>query len=140
MEKEVQKYGKAYAFFDCSASKAEIENELPKARHYAEVPSELELSLTEGTENLSADRETRRALEFAKDYSLNRLPEDIRKDAGPVTYRYALTAKLPNATNQAAANKLNNIMNLLYGKQLYPPGEEFFGEIVYEDKGRYVSN
>lgn len=140
MTKEAQRYdGKAYAFFDCQASKEQIEAELPKARYYAETPSNLELSLTAGEETLKGDAEAMKALKAAKKYSLNRLPENQR-EGNPVNYRYALCAKLPNATNPSAANKLNNIMNLLYGKQLYPKGEEFFGEIVYKENDRYVSN
>ena len=140
MEKEVKNYGTAYAFFDCNASRKEVEDELvTKVRPYAEVPSELELTLTEDTDNLREDAEAMKALEAAKGYSLGRLPENMREST-PVSYRYALRAKLPNATNQSAADKLNRIMILMYGKRLYPQKEEFFGEIVYEQNGRYVSN
>lgn len=131
MKKEDKSYGKAYAFFDCNASKKAIEAELPKARHYAEVPSDLELNLIEGTENLSRDAEAMKALEAAKKYSLSRLPKSQR-EGNSVTYQYALQAKLPNAANLSTANKMNRIMSLLYGHELYPKQEEFFGEIVYK--------
>lgn len=137
MEKEAKNYGRAYAFFDCDASKADVEDEIVKARYYAETPSNLELSLTEGEENLNGDADFINALAAAKKSSLSRLPKSQRED-NPVSYRYALKAKLADETNLATANKLKNIMNLLYGKKLYTQGEEFFGEIVYQRGDRYV--
>ena len=44
--------GKAYAFFNCRASKEKIEAELPTIRDLVETPYGLELSLKEGTDHL----------------------------------------------------------------------------------------
>jgi len=43
----MEKTGKAYAFFDCRASKGKIERFLPVIREYIQTPKTLELSLTE---------------------------------------------------------------------------------------------
>ena len=42
------KIGKAYAFFNCKASKGDIEGELPFIREFVKTPNELELTLMEG--------------------------------------------------------------------------------------------
>jgi len=63
-----------------------------------------------------------------------------QREGTTVSYRYALQAKLklPNATNTATANKMNNIMNYLYGRKLYAEGERSFGEIVYQRGGKWT--
>ena len=133
MEKEAKNYGRAYAFFDCSAPKAKVERELDYVRSH----SDLELSLTEGEEGLKGNTEGLNALEASKRFSLNRLPKDQKKGT-TVSYKYALQAKLPNATNTATANKMNNIMNYLYGRKLYAEGERSFGEIVYQRGNKWA--
>ncbi|MEK6885939.1 MAG: hypothetical protein AABX17_03165 [Nanoarchaeota archaeon] len=132
MTKEAPKYGRAYSFFDCSAPKSKIERELD----YVRTHSNLELSLVEGEENMK-DPETLKALEAAKKFIFNRLPE-YQKEGTTVSYKYALKAKLPNATNVATANKLNNIMNYLYGRKLYADGERSCGEIVYQRGNKWA--
>jgi hypothetical protein len=133
MEKEAKKYGKAYSFFDCSAPKAKVEVELD----YVRAHSDLELTLTKGEEGIKGDREAMQALEASKRFSLSRLPKNQREGT-TVSYRYSLQAKLPNATNQRVANKMNNIMNFLYAQRLYAEGERSSGEIVYQRGNKWT--
>lgn len=52
---KMNQIGKAYGFFHCRASQQEIEAELPFIRRLVNAPSQLELSLIEGVENLKGD-------------------------------------------------------------------------------------
>jgi len=121
MEKEVN-YGTAYAFFDCRASKDQIETELPNIRQCVKTPSKLELSLTEGVENLTGDTEL----------------VALAKEAKEGGMRYVLQAKYPGATNNQTADEVASIMNQAYQTPLYADKEEFRGGIVYQEKGQYV--
>ena len=116
------KTGKAYAFFDCKASKGDIEKELPFIRKCVKTPSELELSLTEGTDALNGDNQL---LQIAKEV----------KDAG---IRYIMEATYSNATNRQTADELSSILNQAYQSPLYQEGEQFRGDIFYEENGKYV--
>ncbi len=131
MTKEAKRYGRAYAFFDLNAPKTDVEREL----NYVRTHSDLELSLVEGEEGLKEDAEAMKALEASKRFSLNRLPKDQREE-NTVSYRYALKAKLPDATNYRTANKMNNVMNYLH-QELSTEGERSFGEIVYQRGGKW---
>lgn len=79
------KRGVAYGFFNCRASKPEIEAELPTIRDLAQTPNQLELTLTEGVENLPVQRDSalRAIVQQAQDANL----------------RYVMQAQLPGATN-----------------------------------------
>lgn len=116
------KTGRAYAFFDCGASKEEIERELPSIRKCVQTSSALELSLMEGTNNLTGDSQL---LQIAKE----------AKNAG---IKYVMEATLPNATNRQTADELATILNQSYQSPLYQEGEQFRGKVVYEKRGRYV--
>lgn len=115
------KTGKAYGFFNCRASREEIEAELPAFRDLAQTPSELELSLTEGMDELKRVSDL--------------IP--IVKKAEKAGMRYAMEATYPNATNKKTADELSAILNQAY-QALYEKGEEFRGEIAYKEKGEYV--
>ena len=52
-----QQTGKAYAFFNCNASKEAIEREIPFIRKCAQTPNGLELSLIGGMDSLRGDSE-----------------------------------------------------------------------------------
>ena len=122
MEKEAKNYGMAYAFFDCRASKEQIEAELPTIRECVKTPSNLELSLTEGVEKLRGDT---RLMAVAKE----------AKESG---MRYVLQAKYKDATNKQTADEVASVMNQAYQSPLYADKEEFRGAIVYQDMGKYV--
>ena len=122
MEKETKNYGKAYAFFDCNASKKEIEAELPTIRKCVKTPSNLELSLTEGVENLKGDNELMTLAKEAKEGGM----------------KYVLEAKYEGSTNKQTADEVAGIMNQAYQTPLYQEGEQFRGAIVYQGIDKYV--
>ena len=77
-----KKVGKAYAFFYCSAPKADIDKVLPKARDiYTALPNNLELTLTEGIN----------PEDFRQDPQLRELAEQAREE----DCNYSITAALP---------------------------------------------
>lgn len=114
--------GKAYAFFNCEASKGDIEKELPFIRKCVKTPNTLELSLMEGTDTLTGDTQL---LQIAKE----------AKGAG---IRYVMEATYPNATNHQTADEVASILNQAYQSLLYQKGEQFRGEVVYKDRGKYI--
>jgi len=116
------KVGKAYAFFNCKALKGDIEKELPFIRKCVKTPNALELSLMEGTDALTGCTQ------------LLRISRDA-KDAG---IRYVMEATYPKATNHQTSDEVASILNQAYQSPLYEKGEEFRGEVVYEDRGRYI--
>ncbi|MBS3075166.1 hypothetical protein J4429_01775 [Candidatus Pacearchaeota archaeon] len=116
------KTGKAYAFFNCEASKRDIEKELPFIRECVKTPNALELSLMEGTDALIGDAQL---LQIARD----------AKDAG---IRYVMEATYSNATNHQTADEVASILNQVYQSPLYQKGEQFRGEVVFKERGRYV--
>lgn len=117
------KAGKAYAFFDCNSSKGDIEKELPFIRESVKTPSKLELSLMENTYFSTQDSQLLQIAEDAKNAEI----------------RYVIEATYLNATNHQTADELAPILNQAYQSQLYEKGEKFRGEIVYKERGRYVS-
>jgi hypothetical protein len=116
------KEGKAYGFFHCDASKEAIESELPAIRKLVKTPSKLELSLTEGMDNLKGDSKLKALAQEAKQDGIN----------------YVLEATYSNASNKQAADEVAGIINQAYQLPLYKKGEQFKGGIAYEDKGNYV--
>jgi len=123
MEKEVQRYGKAYAFFDCNASKEQIQAELPAIRKSVETPSELEFSLIEGAENLKGDERIMAIAQEAKDSGI----------------KYVLEAEYEGATNKQTADEVASVLNQAYQSPLYSDKEDFRGSVIYEDMGNYIS-
>ena len=109
--------GSAYAFFDCGASKEEIEEELPFIRDAVRTPGDLELSLTEGIGNLNSDGNL---LELAK-------AEDRK---------YTLVANYHSGTNGKTADELADILNQAYQSPFTHDGR-FEGKIVHGDWGKY---
>ena len=116
------KEGKAYGFFYCNASKEAIESELPTIRKLAKTPSKLELSLTEGMDNLKGDSK------------LTSLAQEAKQDG----INYVLEATYSNASNKQTADEVAGILNQAYQSPLYQDKAGFKGAIVYEDKGKYV--
>ena len=119
----MKKAGKAYGFFYCSASKEEIGADLPNIRHAAETPSQLEISLIEGVENLKGDKGLMALARAAKESGDN----------------YVIEATYPGETNEKTARELWDILSMAYtGSELYPKGEEFKGDVVYKLLNKYV--
>jgi len=118
----MEKIGKAYGFFDCTASKKEIEAELPAIRELAQIPSQLELSLTEGMDNLKGDSD------------LMSLAQEAKKEG----IKYVLEATYSGATNKETADEVAAILNQAYQTPLYKEGESFKGEIVYREGDQYI--
>jgi len=121
--------GRAYGFFDCSASKEAIEAELPTIRRLVKTPSELELSLTEGMDGVRSF-----SLLLRGDLRLLSLIQEAEQSG----MRYMLKADYPNESNRKTADELSSILNQAYQSPLYNKGETFRGEIVYEEDGMYV--
>jgi len=118
----MEKEGKAYGFFYCTASKEQIEVELPAIRDFAQTSSQLELTLTEGVHNLRGEA------------NLLTLAREAQEEG----MKYVLEAKYKGATNQATANEVADILNQVYQSTLYQPGEALRGAVVYEQNGEYV--
>jgi hypothetical protein len=118
----MEKIGKAYGFFDCNASKEEIEREIPTIRELVKTPSQLELSLVEGIANLKGNKKFM----------------TIVKEAEKSRIRYVIEATYPNATNIQTADEVAGVLNQAYNTNLYKAGKEFFGKIIYKDRGRYI--
>ena len=108
--------GKAYAFFDCRASQREIERELPIIRKLAETPSDLELQVIEGTENVEGSEGLR----------------ELAQQAAEAGNRYAIAACHPSTSNREVAREVADALNTAYTSDLYESGEDFSGADVYE--------
>lgn len=63
---------------------------------------------------------------------------EIAKDAKDAGIRYVMEATYPNATNHQTADEVASILNQAYQSQLYQKREQFRGEVVYKERGRYV--
>ncbi len=151
------KIGKAYAFFDCSANYEQIEAELPNIRTAVKTPSELELSLTENPDEslMSIAKSASEGNSFNSEYSsviraikdeidldenfsrFARLVQiiDIGKESGT---KYVMEATYPNSTNKQTADEVASVLNQAYQSPLYQEGEQFKGEIFYEQSGEYL--
>ena len=113
------KDGKAYGFFDCNATKDEIECEVPFIRDAVNTPNQLELILTENVHLLKGD-------------------SDLLPLAQWFDRKYVIEATYPNATNKQTADELSAVLNQAYQSPLYQEGEKFRGEIVYRESGKYI--
>jgi len=113
--------GKAYGFFDCNATKEEIEREIPFIRDAVDTPNQLELILTEDINSLSVD-------------------PDLFPIAQVLDAKYVIETTCQDYTNEKTADELSAVLNQAYQSSLYQEGERFRGEIVYKNKksGEYV--
>ena len=114
--------GEAYAFFKCSATKADIEKGLPTIRKFIQTPAELELMLSENANTIS------------KDASLLAKAKEVY-DAGA---NFALKGLLPNKNNETAAEELSLILSQAHGTPLYEVGAPLIAAIYYKNAaGKY---
>jgi hypothetical protein len=116
--------GKAYGLFDCSASKEEIERELPHIKDYTKTASDL--CLMEMGELRDPDA-VQIAEEINTGYGMKAIPTE-----------YVLRATHPDTTNTGAAWELGDILNQAYQSPLFSEGEPFAGEVVYKEGEVYI--
>ena len=114
--------GRAYGFFNCNQPKAVIEAELPYLRTAVGTPSDLELTLIEGLDNLEAPEGLRPIVAQAREYGI----------------QYVLEARYNGATHQKTAGEVAAIFNQAYNSDLYETGEAFDHQIVYQRGDKYV--
>jgi len=120
------KLGKAYAFFYCSAPKADIEKVLPDARELAQVPNGLELTLREG---IDLDN-------FKQDFQLVKLAQKAHE----ADNNYSITATLPYSTNKGTASNLVRVQNVLYASlqdKFHKDDAKFVGATIYRSGKGY---
>ena len=60
--------GQAYAFFDCDASKTQIEGSMQEIRSYARTPQGLQMLLNEGISELKIDESLSEQIRYPDDY------------------------------------------------------------------------
>ena len=114
--------GKAYAFFNCRASKGEIDAELPDIRRLSGTPEELHLYVEKGVGHLKGNSGLMALARRATDAGL----------------RYSMEATLPGATNRETADEAAAVLNQAYQTDLWRADNTFEGEISFEEGGRYV--
>ena len=114
--------GRAYGFFNCNQPKAVIEAELPYLRTAVGTPSDLELTLIEGLDNLEAPEGLRPIVAQAREYGI----------------QYVLEARYNGATHQKAADEVATLLNQASHSNLYETPEAFDGHIVYQKGNEYV--
>ena len=114
--------GRAYGFFNCNQPKAVIEAELPYLRRAVGTPSDLELTLIDGLDNLQVPAGLSPIVAEAKQYGI----------------QYVLEARYNGATHQKAADEVAAVLNQAYNSDLYETGEAFEGQIVYQQGDKYV--
>lgn len=117
-----QNIGEAYAFFNCSSNYEVITEELPKIRKAIGTPSDLELTLIEGPENLTT-----------KDEGL----KEIIRQAMKIPLRYVLKGLQKEVSNRNVSDELSSILNQAYESPSYSEEEEFLGEVVYKENRAY---
>ena len=138
-EKNKITYGTAYAFFDCDASKDELEKLLPDIRRDVQTASNLELKLHEGIAGLEFDEDLVQKIGYADDYRI--MPEKMiqqgyEEERRPLaSLRYVMIAQQVEETNKSVAGELAGIVNCT---QAYNQSDIFRGAISYEENGEYV--
>lgn len=117
--------GKAYGFFDCSASKEAIEAELPAVRIDTKTPKELELSLIEGMDQLRGE---------LNDADLLSIVRKAKEDG----MKYVMKATYPGATNEKTSGELQALLINTSNSLFCQTNEHIRGRFVYEEKGKYI--
>lgn len=115
--------GEGYAFFDCRASKKEIEATIPTIRALVRTPAQLELSLTQGINPREFNNPQLRS---------------IAQDAKDVGLRDTMRTRFRGVGQRNVADEAAGILNQAYQSQLYQDDEKFRGGIFYKENGRYV--
>ncbi|MFH1445227.1 MAG: hypothetical protein ABIF08_01970 [Nanoarchaeota archaeon] len=114
--------GRAYGFFKCTTKADEIESLILKIRKTAEIPEGVNFYLFE---------------------DINRVKEDLPSmDPEMFSYLsefdYVLKTEYVGVSNRKTADETLLILNQTYQSDLFTEGEDFYGEIVFEENGEYV--
>ena len=131
--------GIAYAFFDCDASKEQIERAMPNVRYDARTPENLQLLLQEGIKGLKLDAKLSELIEYENDYrvmSSRRIRQPWEQESKSLSsMRYAMIASY-DRTNEETASELGDVVNDIHRK--FDKDQEVFrGAVVYEKDGEY---
>lgn len=138
--------GEAYAFFDCGASKQEIERELPFIRETSRIPGRLELSLTTTKELEKDPNADPKLLDYIKTHSIYSIFSESRRElkafAQPTKMtdlNYVLKAVYTSKTNAETASQLGDVLNGIYYTWGNNEGDEVFkGAIIGKGyRGKY---
>ncbi|MDP2925861.1 MAG: hypothetical protein Q8N99_05810 [Nanoarchaeota archaeon] len=134
------KVGKAYAFFDCDASKQQIETSKPQIRSKAKTPKGLQMLLNEGISGLQLDEKLAEQIQYPDDYrtmSSERIKQGYEEERRPLaSMKYVLVANYEGASNKDAANELGDVMNVIH--RMFNEDQGIFrGAVVYEKNGEY---
>ena len=122
MEKQAQKTGEAYSFFYYTGKDEELEKNLPWIQRET-APSDLEVSVIKGVENL--------------DTSNDPAMVEIKEKAKRRNMSHVLRARAPNLGNKKVAEHLVQVMAGVY-HALYEEKEPFNSGIVYKRGNQYV--
>ncbi len=134
------KVGKAYAFFDCDASKKQIENSMPNIKRKTRTPEGLQLLLHEGISELQLDNQLIVQINYPGDYrvmSSKRIKQDYEKERRPLaSLKYVLEANYRGASNEVTAKELGTVVDnvLRFNKDQ----GLFRSAVVYEENGEYL--
>ena len=132
--------GSAYAFFDCDASRQEINIYIPDIRHIARTPKGLQMLLHEGISGLQLDKRLAEQIQYPDDYrvmSSERIKQRYEEERKPLSsMKYSLVANYKGASNEDVANELGDVMNLIHRRCNRDQGM-FRGAVVYEKDGEY---
>jgi hypothetical protein len=132
--------GEAYAFFNCSASKQEIERELPSIKEKSKLGG-LELSLNEVKElrDNGADQELLEVINNEEIWSTYPAKyQYLMRRAKPTKIsdlKYSIQARYPNHTNEETASQLGHVVNGIY--TTFDKKEIFTGAIIGKANGKY---
>ena len=139
-EDESYSVGRAYAFFDCDASKEEVEKSMPDVRSEAKTHKGLQMLLHEGISGLQLDEMLSEQIQFPDDYrvmSSERLNQGYQEERRPLaSMKYALVGSCERVSNEDVANELDDVVNVIYRRFNIDQGL-FRGAIVYEKDGEY---
>ena len=134
------KVGKAYAFFDCDASKQKIEKFEPQIRSEAKTPKCLQMLLNEGISGLQLDKTLAEQIQYPDDYrvmSSEGIKQGYTEERRPLaSMKYVLVANYRGASNEDVANELGDVINVIHRKFNKDQGI-FSGAVVYEKNGEY---
>ena len=133
-------FGEAYAFFDCDASRLEIEKSESQIRSKAKTPKSLQMMLHEGISGLNLDEKLFVLINFPDDYrvmSSERFKQEYEEERRPLaSMKYVLAANYRGASNEDAANELGDVMNVIH--RMFNKYQSILrGAVVYKKNGEY---
>ena len=134
-------FGEAYAFFDCDASRQEIERYMPEIRYEARTPKSLRILLQEGISGLQLDETFAEQISYPADYrvmSSERLEQGYEEERRSLSdLQYVMVARYRVADNEDTAGELGDILNVIHRRFNRDKGL-FRGAVAYEKDGEYI--